>query len=82
MHISRGPHGTFDSILALHQAALGFILGFHKNFSLGPAALNSAQRLDNVSHTHLVLASGKLVLQKDAYIRARCNLRFYPRTYF
>ena len=31
---------------------------------IGGIALNSGQRLDNVNRAHLVLASGKLVLQK------------------
>ena len=30
-------------------------------------AQNTAQRLDNVTQTHLVLASGKLVLQKTYF---------------
>ena len=58
-----------DSVLALHLVALGSILRVPNNNSMlqrfmdGPA-LNSGQRLDNVNKTHLVLASGKLVLQK------------------
>ena len=47
-----------DSILALHPAAQGLILGLPNIFSLDVAGL------DNANGTHLVLASGKLVLQK------------------
>ena len=43
----------------------GLILGNVNNFSFdGWAAWNSVQKLDNVNGTHLVLASGKLVLLK------------------
>ena len=46
--------------------ALGSILGIHKNFSLHVAEIdgNSGHRFDDVNQTHLVLASGKLVLRK------------------
>ena len=59
-----------DSALAAHPAALCSILGIPKNFSLDVAetywqhCLEQWQRLDNVNRTHLVMASGKLVLQK------------------
>ena len=62
-----------DSILASHPAAPGSNPSTPKNFSeqilkllrvINSTALNSGQRLDNVDPTHLVLASGKLVLQK------------------
>ena len=54
-----------DSILASHPA---------ENFSeeilmllrfIDSTALNSGQRLDNFNQTHLVLASGKLAMQKS-----------------
>ena len=65
-----GPPSTVDSILASLPAAPGSILGIPKNFSLDAAesdstGCNSGQRLDNVNLTHLVLASGKLVLPKS-----------------
>ena len=56
--------------LASHPATLGLMLSVPKNFSLmllrfiDGTAQNSWQRLDYVNQTHLVLASGKLVLQK------------------
>ena len=59
-----------DIILALHPAAPGLIFSVPKNFSLDIAeiywwhCLKQRQRLDNVNQTFLVLASGKLVLQK------------------
>ena len=59
-----------DSTLTSHPAALGLILHVPESNNLmfqrfidGPAK-NSGPRLDNVNQTHLVLASGKLVLQK------------------
>ena len=58
-----------DSIFALHPAALGSILCVPKYLYLlmklrfiDEHCLE--QRLENVNQTHLVLASGKLVLQK------------------
>ena len=61
---------TIKSILiASHQAAEGSILGVSNNFSLDVAeiywpAQNNEQRLATISQTHLVLASGKLVLKE------------------
>ena len=53
----------------LIPAAPGSILGIPKNFKLDIAEIYSGhcleQWLDNVNQTHLVLASGKLVLQKS-----------------
>ena len=63
----RGLHGTEVTYLLLTQHPLGSILGIPNNFSLDAAEIyrwHSGQRLDNVNRTHLVLASGKLVLQK------------------
>ena len=60
------------SKLARQPAVLGLILGAAKNFILmllrfiDGTAWNSRQRLNNVNRTHLVLASGKLVLQKHS----------------
>ena len=65
-----------ESVLALHHAAPGSNLGIPKNFSLeviDGTALNSGQGLDHVNQTHLVLASGKLVLQKRLVIRVGCQ---------
>ena len=63
-----GPHSTMDSVLASHPAAMGSILHVPKNNSMmqrfiDSPAENRGQRLDNGNRTHLVLASGKLVLQ-------------------
>ena len=61
------------SIRASHPAAPGSIFCVLKKISLGkinlmlqgrPCLEASGQRLDNVNQIHLVLASGKLVLQK------------------
>ena len=68
---SRGLHFTVDGILASHPAALGSNPSIPKRFSeeilkllrlIDGTAKSSDQRLDQ---THLVLASGKLVLQKS-----------------
>ena len=48
-----GVNISQKALLVSHPAALGLILGVPKNFSL-----------DNVNRTHLVLASGNLVLEK------------------
>ena len=48
-------------------------------------ALSSGQRLDNVNQTHLVLANGKLVLQKKrswilsliSVLRMRAGVHYY-----
>ena len=54
---------------ASHQAALGLILGLPPKIILmllkfiGGNALKSAQKLDNVNRTHIVLATCQLVLQ-------------------
>ena len=59
-----------DGVLASHLAAPVLIPSVTENnlmllrFSDSPAS-NSGQRLDNVNQTHLVLASGKLVLQNS-----------------
>ena len=68
-----GPHCAVDSILASHPAALGSNPSIPKNILveilnllrfINGAAWNSGPKLDNVDQTYLVLASGKLVLQK------------------
>ena len=70
-----------DSILASHPAAPGSNPSIPKRFSdeilkllrlIDGTAKNSDQRLDNVYQIHLVLASGKLVLQKKFYL-LKCN---------
>ena len=62
-----------DNILLPNQQPKVQIPAFSKifkgNFEVADvgrrlAAKNSGQRLDNVNQTHLVLASGKLILQK------------------
>ena len=58
------------SLLASHIAAPCSILGIPKILLMllrfiDSAALNSGERLENVNQTHLVLARGKLVLQKS-----------------
>ena len=61
----------WGSILASHPAAPGSILGIPK----------SGQRLENVDRTHLVLASGKLVLQKtENNLQSKKTLRLTFRT--
>ena len=57
-------HSTMDSVLALHPATPASILGSPNFFLLILLFIDRGQRLDNVNRTHLVLASGKLVLQK------------------
>ena len=59
-------------ILASHKAPPGLILGIPKNY-FDVAEIyqcrwleESGQRLENVDRTHLVLASGKLVLKKTS----------------
>ena len=49
------------------------ILGVLKNFSLDVAKIHG-QRLDNVNRTHLVRASGKLLLQKKFVAKERKRL--------
>ena len=58
-------------ILVSHSAAPGFDSRCSQEYFLlmllrfiDGIAQNSGQRLDNVNRAHLVLASGKLVLQK------------------
>ena len=66
-----GPYSAVDRTLASYPAAPGLILGCPQKFSLNVAefdrctAQNSLPRLDNVNWTNLVLASDKLVLQKQ-----------------
>ena len=43
--------------------------------SIDDTAHNSRWRLDNFNHTHLVPASGKLVLQKRKKDVSLCNFR-------
>ena len=74
-----GAHSKMDSVLDSHLVALDSILRVPNNNSMlqrfieGPA-LNSGQRLDNVNQTHLVLASGKLVLYKKVLQAAKMKL--------
>ena len=64
------------SVFGLHPAAPGLILHVPENNSMlqrfidGPAQ-NTGQRLDNINQTHLVLARGKLVLQKSVYYTSK-----------
>ena len=53
-------------MLGVHQKFLLMLLIFIDN-----TALNIRQRLDCVNQTHLVLASGKLVLPKMIYLTTR-----------
>ena len=63
--------GGACQILALHPAVLGSILGVTKNVSLDVAEIYWWHCLelwtDNVNQTHLVMASGKLVLHKSLF---------------
>ena len=73
-----------DSILASHPTALGSILRIPKNKLMLQRDLmallkNSEQRLDNVNRTHLVLASGKLVLQKNHHASERRKIIWKER---
>ena len=56
------PHSTIDSVTALHPPAPGSLLLMLLRLIDGTAC-DSGQRLENVNQTHLVLVSGKLVLQ-------------------
>ena len=67
----RGAVQHRGSVLATHPAAPGLILGVPKIFFLLMqlsficcTTQNSRQRLYNVNQTHIVLASGRLVLRK------------------
>ena len=65
-----GGTSTIDSILALHPAALGLNLSIPKNFSLDVGEIYWRHCLEkwteawSCQSNHLVLASGKIVLQK------------------
>ena len=68
----RGLHRTEVAFLLLTQRPWVLFSAFPSIFPLmllrfiDDIAKSSGQRLDNVNRTHLVLASGKLVLQKYA----------------
>ena len=69
----RGRIAQWKAYLLPTQQPRGLNLSIHEIFSeqiwkllwlINGTAWNSGQRLDNVDRTHLVLASGNLVLQK------------------
>ena len=65
-----GPHGTMESVLALHPAAQGLIPGvpgdlFLLSFIVSALLREWTVQSLIVDRTHLVLVCGKLVLQKN-----------------
>ena len=70
LRILGGPHSTMESILALHPAAQGLILGVPEDLFLLRFIVSALLREWTVQslivdRTHLVLVCGKLVLQKN-----------------